>query len=232
MRIGEFKDRHAGQPCWIIGNGPSLNKMDLRFLNREISIGVNSVFLGFESLGFRPTYYTLEDPYVAEDNTEPINALSGMIRFYPHDLAYCLRDAPDVCWVNFIRNYKPFGQFSYDCEQGIYWGSTVTYLSMQLAHYMGCNPVYLIGVDFSYSVPDYMEDDTVHSREDDVNHFHPDYFGKGKRWHNPHLEKVAVAYESCLEHYTKSGREIFNAGVGGNLEIFPRVDYKAVSRKS
>lgn len=235
MNIADFKNKHPGEPCWIIGNGPSLNKMDLSFLNGKVSIGVNSIFLGFEKFGFVPPYYTLEDPYVAEDNADAINGLGGpMVKFYPRDLDYCLTDRDNVCWINFVRDYRgemTFPEFSTDCAEAVYWGSTVTYLSMQLAYYMGCNPVYLIGVDFDYQVPDYIENDTVLSREDDVNHFHPDYFGVGKRWHHPHLEKVAVAYEYCRDFYAANNREIYNAGVGGKLEIFPRIDYLTVSDK-
>ena len=30
---------------------------------------------------------------------------------------------------------------------------------------------------------------------DDPNHFHPDYFGKGFRWHDPQVNKMIEAYQ-------------------------------------
>ena len=224
--IRDFKDIHAGRRCFIVGNGPSLNLMELSFLSREISFGMNCIYLGFDTFGFRPTYYTVEDVFVAEDNNKEIDALSGMVKFLPQDLSYCLADGPDVCWVNFVRRYEPYPQFSADASELIYWGSTVTYLSMQLAYYMGCDPVYLIGVDFNYVLPDYADGKAnITSREDDVNHFHPAYFGKGKRWHDPRLDKVEPSYLEARRFFEAHGRTVQNATVGGKLEVFPRVDY-------
>jgi hypothetical protein len=149
-----------------------------------------------------------------------------MVKFLPKDLSYCLADGPDVCWVDFVRRYEPYPQFSGDASERIYWGSTVTYLSMQLAYYMGCDPVYLIGVDFNYVLPDYANGQAnITSREDDVNHFHPAYFGKGKRWHDPRLDKVEPSYREARRFFEAHGRTVQNATVGGKLEVFPRVDY-------
>src|ERR1700738_2271379 len=53
----KYRDRR----CFVIGNGPSLGKMDLSPLRDEITIGCNGLFLLFEKLGFLPTYYTVED---------------------------------------------------------------------------------------------------------------------------------------------------------------------------
>ncbi len=35
LEMGNFKQIHADRRCWIVGNGPSLNSMDLGFLQRE-----------------------------------------------------------------------------------------------------------------------------------------------------------------------------------------------------
>ena len=92
---------------------------------------------------------------------------------------------------------------------------------------MGFTEIYLIGVDFEYSIPDSARVDglTITSAEDDHNHFHPDYFGKGKRWHLPKLENVERAMACAKESVETAGGRIFNATVGGRLELFHRVDY-------
>lgn len=233
LPIEKFRNLHPGCRCWIVGNGPSLNGMDLSFLQQEISFGTNCIFLGFEKFGFRPTYYTIEDIFVAEDNSRVINQMTGMVKFVPQDLSYCLQDDACTCWVEFVRLYKPYPQFSPDAGERIFWGSTVTYLAIQLAYYMGCDPLYLIGVDFDYQVPPYAQgQEEITSREDDVNHFHPGYFGPGKRWHHPRLDRVEPSYREALNFLSSQGRGIYNAGIGGKLEIFPRVDYKKVIHTS
>jgi hypothetical protein len=231
--LSVFKECHAGRRCFIVGNGPSLTRMELPSLRDEVTFGMNCIFLGFERFGFRPTYYTVEDVFVAEDNSREINALDGMVKFLPLDLSYCLEDGPNVAWVNFVRRYEPYPLFSEDAAQQVYWGSTVTFLAMQLAFYMGCDPIYLIGVDFDYKVPDYaLGQEEITSREDDVNHFHPAYFGKGKRWHNPRLDRVEPSYREACRFFDEKGRRLLNATAGGKLEIFPRVEYETVLKNS
>ena len=61
------------------------------------------------------------------------------------------------------------------------------------------------------------------SRSDDPNHFHPDYFGAGKSWKDPKLDRVLVNYHLADEIYRATGREIVNATEGGKLDLFPRV---------
>ena len=61
------------------------------------------------------------------------------------------------------------------------------------------------------------------SRSDDPNHFHPDYFGAGKTWKDPHLDRVLISYRLAGEMFAAAGRQIVNATVGGKLEIFDRM---------
>jgi hypothetical protein len=55
----QLKDRHAGQECLFIGNGPSLNKLDWSFLSAArlpVVMGVNKIYLGFERFNLRINY--------------------------------------------------------------------------------------------------------------------------------------------------------------------------------
>jgi hypothetical protein len=83
----------------------------------------------------------------------------------------------------------------------------------------------LIGMDFTYTIPDDVDRNgaLIISRGDDPNHFHPDYFGSGKSWKDPMLDRVLVNYHLADEIYRATGREIVNATEGGKLDIFPRL---------
>jgi hypothetical protein len=115
-------------------------------------------------------------------------------------------------------------RFSLDATQRVFCGQSVTIINLQLAHWMGFGRVVLIGMDFSYQIPDDADRDggRITSRSDDPNHFHPDYFGAGKRWNDPRLDRVLVSYHLAGEVYRATGREIVNATEGGKLELFPR----------
>lgn len=232
-KILALKDRHQGQRCFILGNGPSLNDIDLQMLKNEITFGVNAIYTNHDKMGYYPTYYVVEDKFVAEDRADEINAYRESIKFFGNYLRYCLE--PDeqtiLLNVNFNwKNYRGFPHFSTNLVRRLWVGGTVSYLCMQIAYYMGFETVYLIGFDHSYRVPDsvIIEGNNFTSTADDVNHFNADYFGKGKRWHDPMLDRMENAYRKARVFFEKDGREIINATTGGKLEIFERCDYTSL----
>ncbi|MCK4822438.1 DUF115 domain-containing protein, partial [bacterium] len=193
-----YKDCHKGGRAFIMGNGPSLNDCDLRTLKDEVTFGVNSIFLNYEKMGFYPTYYVVEDVFVAEDRANEINAYHGPVKFFGNYLRYCISDSYDNVWLN-VRfrydDYPCFPHFSRNAARMIWTGGTVSYICMQLAYYMGFSEVYLVGFDHSYTIPPEAQvaGTEIRSTSDDPNHFHPDYFGKGYRWHDPKLDRMEKA---------------------------------------
>ncbi len=117
-------------------------------------------------------------------------------------------------------------QFNTSPEPKFYCGQSVTYINMQLAYYFGFTEVYLIGMDFSYQKPSdhHQEGNHILSGGDDPNHFHKDYFGKGKTWKDPRLGRVQRSYLRAKFEFEAAGRKILNATSGGELETFTRVD--------
>ena len=107
-----------------------------------------------------------------------------------------------------------------------YWGGTVSFLNLQLAAYLGCNPIVLIGFDHSYVGPSQeIQDYVIHSQVEDVNHIHPDYFGPGYRWHDPNVQRMEMAYRCARRALESAGVQVLNATVGGQLEVFERVSF-------
>lgn len=221
-----LRNRHKGERCFVIGNGPSLRSIDLRLLKNEITIGCNGLFLMFDEMGFVPTYYTVEDRLVAEDRAVEINNIRGTCKVFPQDLATLLRADDDTVYVNFVRGYQGFPKFSADFDFCVYWGGTVTYMNLELAWYLGCREVYLVGIDHNYKIFGKIQGELITSDQDDVNHFHPDYFGRGYRWSDPKVERMEEAYICSKHFYESHGGRIYNATAGGKLEVFPRVDFQ------
>lgn len=233
-RFLSLRNHHAGKRVFILGNGPSLNKCDLTLLKNEITFGVNNITLNYDKMGFHPTYYVVEDVLLAEDRAQQINEYHGAeIKFFGNYLRYCIQDAPDIIWLNVrmdYRNYKNFPHFSRNVARVVWVGGTVSYICMQLAFYMGFDEVYLVGFDHTYQIPAdaVVQHDTkeIISMSDDPNHFDPGYFGKGYRWHDPQVERMEAAYRRAREFFEANQRKIFNATIGGRLEVFPRVNYR------
>jgi len=236
-KIEAMRNKHAGERCFIIGNGPSLNNLDLRKIGNTPAIGVNGLFYKCEEVGWWPRYYTVEDSSVMKENLDRIVAFPAEQKFFP---AIYNRLHPHDENVNFFVMNRGFYEakspnfgvprFSTDFAQRAYCGQTVTYINMQLAFHLGFSEVYLIGMDFSYVIPKDFDKsgDMIVSTGDDPNHFHPDYFGKGKSWKDPKLEMVLLNYRMAKLAYEAAGRRIYNATVGGQLELFERVDYNSL----
>ena len=231
-----FKDKHKGERCVIIGNGPSLNDLDLTLLASETTIAVNGIFYAAEDMGFDPSYYVVEDSSVMKENIERIKDYKAGHKFFPSLYRELYGEEEGVTFFMMNRGFyeKESGnfcvpRFSTDAAQRLYCGQSVTMINLQLAYYMGFTEVYLIGMDFSYVIPDSDErnGDVLTSSADDVNHFHPDYFGKGKTWKDPKLDRVLANYAMAKAMYEADNRKILNATAGGNLHLFDRVDYHA-----
>ena len=224
----KIKNIYEGERAFIIGNGPSLNKIDLNKLKSEVTIASNSIFLLFNETDFRPTFYTVEDTLVAEDRSKEINKLHGMYKIFPIDLKKYLIPDENTIYINFQRNYKNFPKFSSNFAKRVYWGGTVTFLNLQLAYYLGSREVYLVGIDHNYKQPspaDIVEGNVITSQTADINHFDPEYFGPGYRWHDPKVDRMEQAYIEAKRFYESHGGKIYNATVGGKLEVFPRIDF-------
>lgn len=232
-RLEALREKHRGQRCFILGNGPSLNKCDLTKLKDEVTFAANSIFLKTDEMGFMPTYYVVEDILVAEDRAKRIDSYKGPTKLFGNYLRRYLADGPDVIWMNVrinYANYENFPHFSTSATRQLWCGGTVTYLSMQLAYHMGFSDVYLIGFDHNYVIPAdaIVDGNRIESASGDPNHFDPSYFGKGYRWHNPRTDRMEIAYVRAKEHFDRAGRRIINATAGGKLEVFPRVDFDAL----
>ncbi len=233
QKLLSLKDKHKGKPCVIIGGGPSINKMPLNDYKYMVTIACNGFYLKHEELDYIPTYYTVEDPLPANDNKNEIMALKGTTKIIPYDLKDVIEPDENTVYINFKRSYmRPsnanFPLFSSDFEDKSYWGGTVMYMNIQLAHYLGCNPIYIIGVDLSYNVPKTVKQNgaVLESTEDDENHFDPRYFGKGKKWHLPETERMQQAFTKAYEELKKEGIELINAGVDSKLLVVPRGEIK------
>jgi hypothetical protein len=216
-RLRALRDKHLGERCFIIGNGPSLKRTNLPLLKNEHTFGLNRIYLLFDELGFATTYHVTVNKLVIEQFGDEIAELPStkfvawharhMIDFTPSMMFLMSRDGP---------------RFHTALTHGIWEGATVTYVAMQIAYYLGFHHVILVGVDHSF-MTEGEPHLTVMSEGDDRNHFSPDYFGRGFRWQLPDLVTCELAYRLAKEQFERTGRQIVDATVGGRLTVFPKV---------
>ncbi len=253
--LRRFKNAYEGRRCFVMGNGPSLNKMDLSKLEGEVVFGCNSIFLLFDRIKWRPTFYTCVDSRVLPDRAAEIAAMlrenPAMQAFFPTELQDHISKAltptrdvlPPLPNVAYFRerwnskDYPPFSMFSVDINEHVIQPFTVAITMLQIAMYMGFSEIYLVGCDTSYTIPPDVKKEGLTERgeiglgltstqDNDPNHFDPSYFGKDRKWHDPQVDKMIDHYGYARQVAELRGKtKIFNATVGGNLEVFQRVDF-------
>ncbi len=225
-RLRQWSGTHAGMRCFVLGNGPSLARMDLSPLARETTFGLNRIYLLFDRLGFASTYYACINELVLSQFGHEIRDL-GMPKFLNWNSRSLFPGTSPL--INFVRiSPSVLDGFSSDLRKPVYSGGTVTYVALQIAFAMGFSEVVLIGVDHSFSSKGAPNAVVVREAGPDPNHFHPAYFPKGSRWQLPDLRRSELAYALARRRFELAGRRILDATIGGLCPVFERVEFASL----
>ncbi len=245
-KLVELKDAYKGNRIFIVGNGPSINNTPLELLMNEFTFAVNRFYLLYDKIDWKPTFYTALDWRVVPDIAREINGLTGSTFFFDERFRGVLREGGDVYYYAHAPadpNYSDERSFAYDISRGVRGAGSVVGSAIQLAYFMGFDPIYLIGCDLGYKVLDSVKQEGIDkfgngvkleltsTNDDDPNHFDSRYFGKGKRWHDPNVKRMIDGHIQCKTAIEKKGRYIFNATVGGELEVYKRIQFQSLFKE-
>ena len=188
--------------------------------------GVNKIFLAKGKMKVRLSYYTSINVRVVEQSQKEIMELAehvpvflplhtaGLFPEYNHNFMFFRAES---------RNTNPM-MFSKDPRQFVAEGYTVTYASLQVAHWVGCRTVFLIGVDHHF-IQSGAPNSAQTAAGPDPNHFDSSYFGKGTTWDLADLDHSENAYRSAKDNFAADGRAIIDVTIGGHLQIFPKMNF-------
>lgn len=234
----EFMNKHAGQRGFVIGNGPSLARQNLSLLANDVTFAVSGFWKHPVITEWQPTYYAILD-HTFFDGSESCDLFFESLRqhitrstvFLPlHERPVVVkRNLLPASQVRYVRTAGKVANMhlpSVDLTRPIGSGTSVSILALMLALAMGCNPIYLIGMDH----------DWLAHRGQDL-HF---YYGTTLENHpkaNGNLGlipyKVEIHnnlmlwndYENLKRLSVQKGIRILNATDGGFLDVFERVSY-------
>ena len=226
-RLEALRGLGEGRRAFLIGNGPSLARMDLSPLADEFVCVVN---MGVRGIG---TLVPRADMHVVMD-------VNRYRRFAREIEDLCERHAVPYRFLNLRmrrrwrlerRGARPFfcivnpekfaiNQPAPDLAGGLVTGNVVLSAGMLLDH-MGFSEIYLLGCDLDYSTSgEYFyamgEADLTHEKDPDV------------RARRSGVDLAPQQFAAFRAHVEKRGRSIFNAGEGGKLECIPRVSFKSI----
>lgn len=229
-----LKGIHKGERCFVIGNGPSLQAEDLDKLNGEWTFASNRIYEIFDQTCWRPSFYFAVDPVFLRENLKLLDnynlshmflavdekdtvghAINKVTRIYFNDSYFKI--AKPAVW-NDLTSYV-----STDISDHFSNGYTVTFQSIQMAIYMGFSEIYLLGVDFNYSVI-YDAEGNVHVDESVTDYFSGKTYPSSLQNYESNLQAYNAAREYCDNHSIR----IMNATRGGKLEVFERTTLEEV----
>jgi hypothetical protein len=231
--LRSLRNKHAGQRCFILGNGPSLDLKDIETIRNEVTFASNKIYLFFDQTEWRPTYYSVEDTLVMAQCEKAIRSMTGTVKLLPHHMMHVARRHKSYNIYRYLRASNPsqplsdpnFPGFSTDSSRGVAWGSTVVYSQIQLAVHMGFSSIALLGLDHDYNVGPLVSPG-VHVSVGEQNHFHPDYRRKGEKWHAPNLDVLEVAYAKARKMAEVNNTSIVNCSRRSKLDVFPKMNFE------
>ncbi|MCT4685397.1 MAG: hypothetical protein N4A39_16875 [Roseicyclus sp.] len=217
--IAALKNRHKGKPMLVVGNGPSLNQTPFDLFAHVPSIGMNKIDLLYDRTVWRPELIVCTNNIVVQQH-QHVFAQSEIPVFLAWKSRFMMKDE-NRKRVRFF-DLKSSNAFSTNAVQGLGSSATVTYIALQMAYWMGADPVIIFGVDHSFKFAG--DKSTYQKREGaDLNHFDPNYFKAGTVWGTPDLDQSEIDYTLARQAFEADGRRVLDATIGGQLDIFPKI---------
>lgn len=239
-----LRGRHAGQRCFILGNGPSANKLDLMALKGEIVISVSNGYLHQGYATFAPRYHcvpqitygkmTRED--VVAWFTEMHQQLGNAELFLNETEAELVRTHglfPGRT-VHYVALRESFDELSereiIDITRPIPRVESVPVMALMLAMYMGFSDIILLGVDhdswltghYNYAFKVKALDGKDVSVDNEGRILTPNY----DTFHG--LARLWRQYRILGEIASENKIRIANATDGGELDEFPRQEFASL----
>jgi hypothetical protein len=243
-RNADLKDRHRGARVFILCNGPSVRKQNIRPLRDELVISVSSGYLHPDYAEIAPRYHCVpqityglmtRDDVVAwfremhgrlgkatvilSETEEPLVREEGL---FP---------GRDVRYVELKAHFSdlPAGAIP-DLTTTIPRVQSVPILALMLAMYMGGDKLYLLGTDHDYfrsGEYQYFYTPTVLKGKDifvdDKGKLRGGWFAEFSA-----LAELWSQYRGVKEIATRNSIAIFNATHGGELDEFPRIELESL----
>jgi hypothetical protein len=236
---------------FLVGTGPSLNVTPLGLLVKEDSFSLNRIHLIYPRTDWRPTYlYYVDHPVEDFGWRLPIDLNKNICKHmwlldeyrtgvpdaaHIHDENPTLRhydDELDLKKVTWVKRCAKHAWYSGGNPRGMqkwhfpdicsaYNGMSAM---IQIAVQMGYEEIYLTGCDLNYVV-DYR-----------ANHFDPTYNDGHKPpsiaiagyWAQSDEFNATCAHKIAKRECDERGVKIYNATVGGSLEVYPRVNLEDI----
>lgn len=215
---------HTGRRCFIIGNGPSIKREDLTPLGAEVTFVMNGFFDNPVLDRWKPTYHCLSDPafFNGAEATDMLKRgavrESGTTFFAPLHFRREIEErglipTVDSRYVLFRGELKDGPPREIDLAGFVPAVWSVSELCIMIAMYMGCSPIYLLGLDHDW---------LAHRRD------YADWQKYSYKFIIEFQHKLWCGYENLADLAKRTGTEIINTTEGSFLDVFPTASYRDI----
>jgi hypothetical protein len=240
-RNEELRERYRGTPCFVIGNGPSIGRQDLAPLAHWTTFAMSGFWKHPIVRQWQPTFYCFADPLFFDGSPAMSRFFSGMTECitatnYLMPLAgrqaierQSLAAQSPVHYVGFQGGLHRARAKRIDFTGPVPGVESVSQMAIMSAIYLGCSPIYLIGLDHDWLAARGLD-----------RHFYQGKTIEGHAVAHGDLDRIPYkkdmqsmlrlweGYEKLGESARLHGCEILNATDGGFLDVFPRSSYEAI----
>lgn len=131
--VASWKNKLHGVPCFVIGNSPTLNRIDLSLVNDMFTIGINRAFLKIE-----PTILFWQDKELWDEEKNKIASIKSIRVSHPKGDPMRRFNHFSLDGSNFKKSKDP---------SVLHGRGSTGPMAVQFAYALGCRPIYLIGMD-------------------------------------------------------------------------------------
>lgn len=237
-RNRELAGRHAGRRAFVVGNGPSLSRQDLGLLAGELWFVSNGFWRHPVLEKVQPVALALCDPAYFSGAPRWDAEFAGIRGAIREGLFLVPRPAHGTIqqrgllpgdrtyYCEFFGSMARLAGFSYDLAGPLPNCQTVTLFSIMIALHMGCNPIYLLGMDHDFLVnparaSHFYQGDQVPASDD-----------RYEDWPYDRLLEAVLnmwkGYRNLKAVAEGHGKRILNATAGGYLDVFERVQFEGL----
>lgn len=234
--ISHIENKYSDERCFILGTGPSIEDTNIQKLVNEYTFlsGWFAIHKDYPKL--RKSYYCMSDPgfwnrrgrldelfyQLLKSNLETLYFLEHS--FYEKNQRYRYFPNEKVTYMHFsddgIRNGD---RIETDIKNPIPLARTVVQdLILPLIYYMGFKKIYLIGCDFTH-IPN-----TLHPHFYSKNFMSPKQAYFIEQTQGVQLTNVRKPYKKFKDYFENNDRYIYDATIGGKLEVFEQVKYDSL----
>lgn len=242
----KFKNRHKGERCFILACGPSIKEQDLTLLKNEISISVSNFFMHPDYGLIRPRYHCIPDISTAHGDfhteeyakrwfREMERKTGEAILFLSDGEKKLIKSSglfrnTEVHYLHFGEDWTEIEKSGIDITRFFPFPQSSSVLALAIAVYMGFEEIYLLGCDHDWILH---HGTSLHFYEENENIMatRPGY----SEWAGSDYElqfrcswNLWDQYKKIYRYSQTMGINIYNATVGGLLDVFPRVRYETL----